>query len=46
MKDEIEYMSGLIDIYVDKFIQDNIYCVIYKRSFIDPQEFPLYMTYL
>ena len=47
LKDEIKYMPGLIDIndlIFDKFIQDNIYCVIYKRSFIDPQEFPLYMT--
>ena len=28
----------------DHFIQENIYAVIYKKSFIDPQEFPTYMT--
>ena len=28
----------------DNFIQETIYCVIYKKNFIDPQEFPRYMT--
>ena len=27
----------------DDFIQETIYCVIYKKNFIDPQEFPRYM---
>ena len=27
----------------DHFIQENIYTTIYKKSFIDPQEFPQYM---
>ena len=28
----------------DNFIQETIYCVIYKKNFIDPQEFPKYMS--
>ena len=28
----------------DNFIQETIYCVIYKKNFIDPQEFPRYMS--
>ena len=28
----------------EDFIQETIYCVIYKKNFIDPQEFPRYMT--
>ena len=28
----------------DNFIQETIYCVIYKKNFIDPHEFPRYMS--
>ena len=28
----------------EDFIQETIYCVIYKKNYIDPQEFPRYMT--
>ena len=28
----------------DNYIQETIYCVIYKKNFIDPQEFPRYMS--
>ena len=44
---EIKFIPEIVDLndlIFDKFIQNNIYSVIYKKSFIDPQEFPQYMT--
>ena len=46
MQDQIQYnpaMIALSDLIFDQFIQENIYTVVYKKSFIDPQEFPNYM---
>ena len=47
MGDKIYYNPSIILIsesIFDNFIQETIYCVIYKKNFIDPQEFPKYMS--
>lgn len=47
MQVNIEYnpnMIALYDLIFEQFIQENIYTVIYKKSFVDPQEFPQYMV--
>ena len=37
-------MSQIKEAIFDNFIQETIYTVIYRKSFIDPQEFPRYMS--
>ena len=47
MGEKIFYNPSIRLIYeslFDNFIQETIYCVIYKKNFIDPQEFPRYMS--
>ena len=47
MGEKIYYNPSIRLIYeslFDNFIQETIYCVIYKKNFIDPQEFPRYMS--
>ena len=47
MGEKIYYNPSIRLIYealFDNFIQETIYCVIYKKNFIDPQEFPKYMS--
>ena len=47
MGDKIYYNPSIVLIgesIFDNFIQETIYCVIYKKNFIDPQEFPKYMS--
>ena len=45
--DEIKFIpefNKLEELFFEKFIQENIFNFINKKNFIDPQEFPLYMT--
>ena len=45
--DEIKYMpefNNLEELFFEKFIQENIFNFVNKKNFVDPQEFPLYMT--
>ena len=47
MGDKIYYNPSIRFIYealFDNFIQETIYTVIYKKNFIEPQEFPKYMS--
>ena len=47
MSDKIYYNPSIKLIYealFDNFIQETIYTVIYKKNFIEPQEFPKYMS--
>ena len=47
MGDKIYYNPSIklmAESIFDNFIQETIYCVIYKKNFIDPQEFPRYMS--
>ena len=47
MGDKIYYNPSIVlisEAIFDNFIQETIYCVIYKKNFIDPQEFPKYMS--
>ena len=47
MNGKIFYNPGIramSEAIFDNFIQETIYCVIYKKNFIDPQEFPRYMS--
>ena len=47
MGDKIYYNPSIRLIYealFDNFIQETIYTVIYKKNFIEPQEFPKYMS--
>ena len=47
MSGKIFYNPGIramSEAIFDNFIQETIYCVIYKKNFIDPQEFPRYMS--
>ena len=47
MGDKIYYNPSIklmAESMFDNFIQETIYCVIYKKNFIDPQEFPRYMS--
>ena len=47
MGDKIFYNPSIrlmAESILDNFIQETIYCVIYKKNFIDPQEFPWYMS--
>ena len=37
-------IESIRTVIFDHFIQENIYAVIYKKNFIDPQEFPTYMS--
>ena len=36
--------NNLEELFFEKFIQENIFNFINKKNFIDPQEFPIYMT--
>ena len=36
--------GNLEELFFDKFIQENIFNFVNKKNFIDPQEFPIYMT--
>ena len=43
----IKYMpefNNLEELFFEKFIQENIFNFVNKKNFIDPQEFPIYMT--
>ena len=40
----IPEFNSLEELIFEKFIQENIFNFINKKNFIDPQEFPLYMT--
>ena len=47
MNGKIFYNPGIramSEAIFDNFIQETIYCVVYKKNFIDPQEFPRYMS--
>ena len=47
MKGQIYYNPSIElmrEFIFDNFIQEKLYTVIYKKSFIDPQEFPNYMS--
>ena len=47
MGDKIYYNPSMVlisEAIFDNFIQETIYCVIFKKNFIDPQEFPKYMS--
>ena len=40
----IPEFNTLVELFFEKFIQENIFNFINKKNFIDPQEFPIYMT--
>ena len=40
----IPEFNNLEELFFEKFIQENIFNFINKKNFIDPQEFPIYMT--
>ena len=45
--DEVKYIpefNNLEELFFEKFIQENIFNFVNKKNFVDPQEFPLYMT--
>ena len=47
MNGKIFYNPGIkamSEAIFDNYIQETIYCVIYKKNFVDPQEFPRYMS--
>jgi hypothetical protein len=47
MGDKIYYNPSIRLIYealFDNFIQETVYTVIFKKNFIEPQEFPKYMS--
>ena len=37
-------IKAMSETFFENFIQETIYCVIYKKNFMDPQEFPRYMS--
>ena len=47
MNGKIFYNPGIrsmSEAIFENYIQETIYCVVYKKNFIDPQEFPKYMS--